>query len=115
MPIIYDFTEEQYKKLVRNNKGVCITSSCDHSELVAYLDIKETVKRLVALRKKHKLTISKLSNAVQISEESLVSIENGESLLDVKWLKLFSNFYGVTVEYLLAEDVQLEQMTLFNY
>lgn len=112
MPIIFD-----YKNIIKGDdikKFIPCTSCCYGTYLIHFGNLKETTKRISNLRKSKKLTIKNLSNAIGWGEETLIEIEQQVYLPDLIFLERISDFYGVSISYLLAEEQQgSEQMTLF--
>lgn len=69
----------------------------------------ENLKQIIAknisdLRKKHKLTQLELAEKLNYSDKAVSKWERGESVPDVAVLKRISELFGVTVDYLLAEE-----------
>lgn len=66
------------------------------------------MNRLRALRKEHNLKQSDLSNKLGVTQASLSGWETGKYEIDNKTLIALSNFFGVSVDYLLGNDTAFE-------
>lgn len=60
--------------------------------------------RLRLLRKEKKLTLEELSEKVNISYSQIAKFERGDSLMNSDQSKMFADFFGVSVDYLLGID-----------
>lgn len=98
----------------RHTRGRNITQSVD-----AYpFEIKYTYlgQRLKDERKRLRYTQEEVAEAVSITPAFVGHIERGERSLSLETLIKFCNFYGVTIDYLLAEtlppenDIIIEQL-----
>ena len=67
-------------------------------------DLKETISNnITKLRKEKKLTQFALANELNYSDKAISKWERGESIPDVITLKQIADFFGVTVDYMLAK------------
>ena len=67
-------------------------------------DLKETISNnITKLRKEKKLTQFALANELNYSDKAISKWERGESIPDVITLKQIEDFFGVTVDYMLAK------------
>ena len=60
------------------------------------------MNRLRELRKEKKLSLIELSEAVHINKSSIARFETGEVEMKADTLKLFSDYFQVTTDYLLG-------------
>lgn len=60
--------------------------------------------RLKELRLRRNLTIRALAEKVEISHTQITHIENGKRNLTTKNAKIFADFFGVSVDYLLGKS-----------
>lgn len=60
------------------------------------------MNRLKSLRKNKNLTLRELSEITKISHPTLSRLENEEIALNQEYLLIFSDFYNVSVEYILG-------------
>lgn len=65
-----------------------------------YFDLVATGKRIRALRKETKMTQEKLAETLNISRIHLAHIEIGEKAPSIDLLIVMSEFFGVTLDYL---------------
>lgn len=70
-------------------------------------------ERLKQLRKAKGLKLKEFAKKIRYAADWVEDMEKGHSLLSLNNLKDFSEFYGVTIEYLMCEEIQEEQMSLF--
>ena len=61
-------------------------------------------KRLKSLREEHKLSQTELANALGISRGSLSFYENAERTADIEMLYKVSEYFGVTLDYLIGKS-----------
>lgn len=72
-------------------------------------DLKPIIaKNITMLRQSAKLTQSDLAQRLNYSDKAVSKWERGESVPDVMVLKAVADLFGVTVDYLLAEDHEEE-------
>src|SRR5690554_897018 len=64
------------------------------------------MNRLRELRKKKNLTLRDLSDILNISFGQLGKLERGESLMSSEQIKLFTNFFNVSADYLLGLPIK---------
>lgn len=71
-------------------------------------DEEQTVfqERLIALRKREKLSQSKFADAIGVSRSSVRDWETGDKLPGFKILLRIADYFGVTVDYLAGRDSQ---------
>ena len=62
------------------------------------------MNRLRELRKEKELTLIELSKLININKSSIARFETGESIMSSIELEVFSNFYGVSVDYILGKN-----------
>lgn len=62
--------------------------------------------RLKELRLRRNLTIRALAEKVEISHTQITHIENGKRNLTTKNAKIFADFFGVSVDYLLGKSAE---------
>ena len=68
-------------------------------------DIKDIIAKNIAdLRRRKGMTQTELAQALQYSDKAVSKWERGESLPDVKVLKALADIFGVTLDYLVAEE-----------
>lgn len=68
-------------------------------------DVKQIVaKNLTALRQQNKMTQSELAVKLNYSDKAVSKWERGESMPDVSVLKMIADLFGVTLDYLLQDD-----------
>lgn len=73
------------------------------------MELKEIVaKNLVALRKIYSMTQAELAEKLNYSDKAVSKWERGESLPDVETIKKIADLYGVTVDCLLKENVDIK-------
>ena len=94
------------------NSKIGGTTSCAGLYEIHYYNLPETRRRLKELRKDKKLSIKAMSDLIRWSEEV---IEDNEKvgLLGLQELQDYSRFFNKPISYFLAEDEQVEQLTLF--
>jgi transcriptional regulator with XRE-family HTH domain len=61
-----------------------------------------TMNRLKKLRNEKKLTLRELAEVLNIHRDSLMRMENGMQGISDEYLKIFSEFYGVSTDYILG-------------
>lgn len=66
-------------------------------------------ERLKQLRKERKLTQEQLGNKINVTKVSISGYENGNRSPDTDTLEKLADFFGVTTDYLLGRDDNLEQ------
>lgn len=59
---------------------------------------------IIALRKKQKLTQAELAEKLNYSDKAVSKWERGESVPDIETLKAVADLFGVSVDFLLAEN-----------
>lgn len=60
------------------------------------------MNRLKKLRSEKKLTLRELAEILNIHRDSLMRMENGMQGISDEYLKIFSEFYGVSTDYILG-------------
>jgi transcriptional regulator with XRE-family HTH domain len=61
--------------------------------------------RLKDLRTSKKMTIKDLAEATGIARSTLSEIENGSRQLNIRIGEILSNYFGVTLDFLMGEDI----------
>ncbi len=61
-------------------------------------------ERLVYLRKQHKISQRKLGSYLGLSQSAIAKYERNESEPDIATLKKLSDFFDVSIDYLINED-----------
>ncbi len=61
-------------------------------------------QRLVYLRKQYKISQRKLGSYLGLSQSAIAKYERNESEPDIETLKKMSNFFNVSLDYLINED-----------
>ena len=67
---------------------------------------------LAALRKAKGLTQGELAEKFNYSDKSISKWEHGETMPDIEVLKQLCDFYGVTLDYLVTEDENVQKKML---
>lgn len=67
------------------------------------------MNRIKELRKKAGMTQTQLGRVVHVSQGTISAWENGEVEIDNEALKALAEFFGVSIDYLLAFDVEKAQ------
>lgn len=68
-------------------------------------DLKLTVARnIIELRRKHNMTQLELAERLNYTDKAVSKWERGESLPDIIVLKTIADMFGVTLDYLVAEE-----------
>lgn len=76
-------------------------------------DLKEIIsENITKLRKSKKLTQLEFSKELNYSDKAISKWERAESLPDIVVLKQISDFFGVTVDYLLSEHNESESLII---
>lgn len=76
-------------------------------------DLKEIIsENITNLRKSKKLTQLEFSKELNYSDKAISKWERAESLPDIVVLKQISDFFGVTVDYLLSEHNENESLII---
>ncbi len=65
-------------------------------------------EKLTTLRKEKRLTQADLSEAIRVSQQSISKWETGRALPSAENLKYLSELFGVSVDYLLNDDMTEE-------
>ena len=65
-------------------------------------------EKLTTLRKEKRLTQADLSEAIRVSQQSISKWETGRALPSAENLKYLSELFGVSVDYLLSDDMTEE-------
>ena len=74
-------------------------------------DIRETIaKNISELRMENGLTQAKLAEALNYSDKAISKWERAESVPDISVLKMLSDYFGVTVDYLVSEVHSADQI-----
>ncbi len=60
------------------------------------------MNRLRELRNEKRLTLRELAEKVKMSYSNIASIERGEVYLNENTAKIFADFFGVTIDYLMG-------------
>ena len=71
-------------------------------------------KNLIMLRKGKKLTQIEFANELNYSDKAISKWERAESIPDIVVLKQISDFFGVTVDYLLSEHSDSEKPSVIK-
>lgn len=72
-------------------------------------DLKQAIaNNIVKLRKEKKLTQAEFASKINYSDKAISKWERGESVPDIIVLKQISDFFGITVDYLLNEHTERE-------
>ena len=70
-------------------------------------DIKKIIgKNISNLRKANKLTQSEFASKLNYSDKAISKWENGDSLPDIEVLNNVAKFFGVTLDYLVTEEIE---------
>lgn len=65
-------------------------------------------EKLTTLRKEKKLTQTDLSETIMVSQQTISKWETGRALPSAENLKYLSELFGVSVDYLLSDDIAEE-------
>ncbi len=72
-------------------------------------DIKLIISQnIVALRRKHNMTQIELAEKLNYSDKAISKWERGESIPDITVLKTIADMFGVTVDYLIQSEHEIE-------
>lgn len=61
------------------------------------------MKKIKELRNEHNITMKKLGEIVGVSESAISQYENGKRQPDIETLKVFADFFNVSIDYLLGK------------
>lgn len=70
------------------------------------------MKNLLMLRRNAGLTQQALADHFHLSQQTIYKYENGHAEPDIKTLKQFAEFFGVTVDFLIGNEKPVEELTL---
>lgn len=62
------------------------------------------MKKIKELRNEHNITMKKLGEIVGVSESAISQYENGKRQPDIETLKVFADFFNVSIDYLLGKS-----------
>ncbi len=71
-----------------------------------------TLKNLLMLRKNAGLTQQALADEFHLSQQTIYKYERGHAEPDIKTLKQFADFFGVTVDFLIGNEKPVEELQL---
>lgn len=66
--------------------------------------------RIQQLRKEHKVTQSELADAVNVTRQTIISLENGKYNASLVLAHKLAQFFGVTIEELFIFDKEEENI-----
>lgn len=71
--------------------------------------------RLKELRKEKGLSQKELADIFSVSQGTIANWENGRRIMDIETAKSISDFFGVTIDYLLGKEKQPEEITFDDF
>ncbi|WP_195618283.1 helix-turn-helix domain-containing protein [Clostridium paraputrificum] len=66
--------------------------------------------KIKSLRKEKRITQQEVANAIKVSQSTIGMIESGKKTGSPQTLIKLADFFGVTVDYLLSDDKELEKV-----
>jgi transcriptional regulator with XRE-family HTH domain len=78
------------------------------------MDYKLLGNRIREERQKRKLTQEKLAEIIGISDSFVGTIERGDRILSLETLVKFANAFGITVDKLLQDSIDIESDSYIN-
>lgn len=78
---------------------MCTQKGCDNLQT-----------RIQQLRKEHKVTQSELADAVNVTRQTIISLENGKYNASLVLAHKLAQFFGVTIEELFIFDKEEENI-----
>ena len=73
-----------------------------------------TLKNLLMLRKNAGLTQQALADEFHLSQQTIYKYERGHAEPDIKTLKQFADFFGVTVDFLIGNEKPVGEKELIT-
>ena len=70
------------------------------------------MKNLLMLRRNAGLTQQSLADHFHLSQQTIYKYENGHAEPDIETLKQFAQFFGVSVDFLIGNEVPIEELEL---